>query len=298
MAIFISYSHADAKFVKKLATGLVRHNVHVWVDTWELNVGDSIIDRVQGAIKESDALLIVLSKASVASEWCRRELNAGLIRELEEKRVLVLPVLVEDCDIPMFLREKKYADFQTDFEAGLKSLLDVTLRVTSLDQGRQKVNNIYTDWAETWAYMDDLFTMEYRLIEFSPDLPFTILTEIHLHLNEAGTRRYQEYEKADLGWVGRRIITEALAELAAARDIRIRLEDQRPQFARYVLRDSKLGFEYPVMIRCQRLGEDNGKDQLINVTNYLKQIREHVSKIARKLTPEEGERVEEILSRR
>lgn len=103
MPIFISYSHADKTFVNKLATHLVRHNAHVWIDSWELNVGDSLIQRIQQAIQESSALLVVLSKASVQSEWCKKELNAGLVRELEEKKVLVLPVLVEDCDIPIDL---------------------------------------------------------------------------------------------------------------------------------------------------------------------------------------------------
>jgi hypothetical protein len=94
LAIFISYSHADADFVARLGIGLVQHNVHVLVDKWELNVGDSILNWVQRAIKESGALLVVLSKSSVASNWCNKELNAGLMRELEENRVLVLPVLI------------------------------------------------------------------------------------------------------------------------------------------------------------------------------------------------------------
>jgi hypothetical protein len=100
MPVFISYSHEDKMFVDKLAAHLVKHNAHVWLDRWELNVGDSILNRVQQAIQDSDALLIVLSKTSVTSEWCKKELNAGLMRELDEKRVLVLPVLVENCEPP------------------------------------------------------------------------------------------------------------------------------------------------------------------------------------------------------
>jgi|SRR5580698_10573547 hypothetical protein len=98
MPIFISYSHADKAFVDKLARRLVENDAHVWVDTWELNVGDSILNRVQDAIQVSSSLLIVLSKASVASEWCKKELNAGLMRELDEKKVVVLPVVVVSGD--------------------------------------------------------------------------------------------------------------------------------------------------------------------------------------------------------
>jgi len=76
MTIFISYSHADKLEVDLLAAHMVKRNATVWIDTWELNVGDSIIQRVQDAISESDALLVVLSNASVESEWCKKELRA------------------------------------------------------------------------------------------------------------------------------------------------------------------------------------------------------------------------------
>lgn len=112
MAIFISYNQNDSDFVDKLAKNLVMRRHNVWVDRWELNIGDSLIDKIQGALTKSDAMLIILSKNSVASEWCKKELNSGLMRELEEKRVLVLPCVIDDCEIPLFLREKLYADFR------------------------------------------------------------------------------------------------------------------------------------------------------------------------------------------
>ena len=87
MALFVCYSHTDKEFVDKLAHALVENKAHVWVDRWELTVGDSLVQRVQDAISEADALLVILSKASVQSEWCKKELSAGLMRELSEKRV-------------------------------------------------------------------------------------------------------------------------------------------------------------------------------------------------------------------
>ncbi len=51
-------------------------------DRWELNVGDSLIERIQSALTSAGAILVILSANSVASEWCKKELNVGLIREL------------------------------------------------------------------------------------------------------------------------------------------------------------------------------------------------------------------------
>ena len=216
------------------------------------------------------------------------------MRELEESRVLVLPVLIEDCDIPMFLREKLYADFRTDFEAGMKALIESLAKVTNLDQGRMKAGNTTTDWAETWSYDEDLFWVEYTLIEFSTEMPFTLLTMISVWCNEVITRRYRAYEEAGLGWLYRIIIGEALSDLAAEHDVKVLIEDQRPVMDKYKIRDPKLGAEYKVHIRCQRLGEDNGRDQLVNVGNYLRQICDYVRKLARKPTAEEAAALEKI----
>jgi len=296
MPIFISYSHADKAFVDKLALELVKHDAHVWVDTWELNVGDSILNRVQEAIRDSSALLIVLSKASVASEWCKKELNAGLMRELEEKRVVVLPLLVEDCEIPVFLREKMYADFRKEFKRGLKALLEAVAKVTKIDQGRLKSGGSQIDWSETWGSIDGAFQIDYTLIESNPDWPFTLLTEISITCDEGATKRYEQYKKQGLDWFGRAAITEALCEFATREKIETLLTDQHPQIMKVLIGDPERKISYRVQIRCRRMGQDNGKDQLVKIANYFEQIRDHVRTTARKLTQHEVERLILLMS--
>src|SRR5580658_9775222 len=182
----------------------------LWMSGWELNVGDSILNRVQEAIQSSSALLIILSKASVASEWCKKELNAGLMRELDEKKVIILPVLVEDCEIPVFLREKLYADFRKRFDTGLKALVEAVAKVTKIDQGRLEMGRSQIDWSETWGYLDKSFQTDYTFSESSPDWPFTLLTEISVSCDEGATRRYEQYKEQGLSWLGRAAITEAV----------------------------------------------------------------------------------------
>lgn len=123
---FISYSHKDAPFVDRLAEDLVASGVGVWLDRWEIRVGDSISDRIQLGLQESDYLLVVLSPNSVNSPWVREELNAARVRQLESRRVVVLPVLYQDCDIPPLLKDKRYADFRgARYDQGLRDLLAV-----------------------------------------------------------------------------------------------------------------------------------------------------------------------------
>ena len=147
MPVFISYSRVDSTFATRLAMQLVKHRANVWIDQWELHVGDSLISKIQEAIQGASALIVILSKASVESEWCKKELNSGLIRELDEKRVVILPVLMEECTVPLFLREKKYADFRTDFDGGLRSVLEAIARVTSDTLIRTESPEWHVDWS-------------------------------------------------------------------------------------------------------------------------------------------------------
>jgi len=299
MPVFISYSHADKTFVDRLAANLVKHSAHVWLDRWELNVGDSILNHVQKAIQDSDALLIVLSKASVASEWCKKELSAGLMRELDEKRVLVLPVLVEDCEIPIFLREKMYADFTGKFADGLKPLVEALAKVTNPDQGRIKTGNSTIDWSETWGYDKGGFlNVDYVLVETSAEMPITLLAEIMVTCNEEATDRYKDYEKAGLDWAGRLVIAQVLAEFAVKQKIEVLLQDQRPVEAKFRLQDGSSNKSYDMIVRCRRMGEDNGKDQLVHAANYLQKVRDYLRQRVRKLSAEETARLVQIAANR
>lgn len=192
MTIFISYSHTDKEKVDLLAAHMVKKNASVWVDTWELNVGDSIIQRVQEAITESDALLVALSKASVASEWCKKELNSGLMRELDEKRVVVLPVLLEDCEIPLFLREKMYADLRDNFDAGIHAIMNAVAKVSNPNQNRFSDDDGFLDWAVDWGEEDGQFHIRLTIVNSVNALRMSFLTEIVVLCNDVITRRQQK----------------------------------------------------------------------------------------------------------
>ena len=75
MPIFISYSRKDSALVVVLAANLVRNRHNVWLDKWELSVGDLLIDKIQSALTESSAVILVLSKNSIDSAWCKKRIE-------------------------------------------------------------------------------------------------------------------------------------------------------------------------------------------------------------------------------
>jgi TIR domain len=185
MPVFISYSHQDRDFVDKLAAQLVRNRVHLWLDRWELRVGDSLTSCIESAIGGASALLIVLSRAAVKSDWCRRELNAGLVRELEERRVVVLPVLIEDCQVPLFLRDKLYADFRSSPDHGLQAVLDSLTRFTNDSLGRIVEPEWHMDWAMDWGTIEfdgEVVAAKTRvtIVEQAVAQPYSVLSMIDI----------------------------------------------------------------------------------------------------------------------
>jgi hypothetical protein len=122
--VFICHSHADKPFARKLAVALAGNGFRVWIDEAEIRVGESLIGKIESGISGVTHLLVLLSKASVQSAWCREELRMALSRQIGGKGIRVLPLLLEDCDLPGFLQEKKYADLRDpkQFEASLREI--------------------------------------------------------------------------------------------------------------------------------------------------------------------------------
>jgi hypothetical protein len=99
--------------------------IDVWLDEWEIRVGDPITQKIQLGINESDFVAVWLTKHSVRSGWVEREWQSRYGLEVTTGRVTVLPLLGERCDVPALLRDKKYADFAADYLHGLEELLAV-----------------------------------------------------------------------------------------------------------------------------------------------------------------------------
>src|SRR5258708_29697361 len=120
--IFLSHTFVDKPFVEKLAKSLVSIGVNVWYDKWEIRIGDSLLWKIEQGIRANEYLGVVLSPDAIASEWVKTELASAWHKQLQSKQIVVLPILYRDCEMPLFLADRKYADFRADYEAGFRSL--------------------------------------------------------------------------------------------------------------------------------------------------------------------------------
>lgn len=280
MPIFISYSHANREFVDDLAGQLVREKVHVWLDRWELSLGDSLIDKVQSAVEGASALLVVLSKASVESEWCKKELTAGLFRELDEKRVVVMPILLEDCALPMFLRDKFYADFRTDFDAGLRTVLEGVAKISNASLARSVSADNHTDWSIRSGERDGQIGIFLTYVQQDKDQPYTVLTEIALLPNAVANERLLKVFKEGGKTKMRFVAMEALvAYLGEREDVRPVLDDEEEWVKRIEFHGAAQDEIYEARIGVRRLGQDTGRDILTNVTGLVRTTFEQMRSV-------------------
>jgi len=131
--IFLSHSHEDKVFARRLARDLSVHWLEVWLDEAEIRVGDSLLRKIAAAIDHVDYVVAIISDTSVKSKWVQLELDIAMNREIAERRVFVLPVLCTKAQVPSFLRGKLYADFTTEsnYYPALRQLLRVLGQVPS-----------------------------------------------------------------------------------------------------------------------------------------------------------------------
>ncbi|MGN6400198.1 MAG: toll/interleukin-1 receptor domain-containing protein [Flavisolibacter sp.] len=123
--IFLSHTRIDKPFVRKLAADLRKYGHTVWIDEAEIKIGESLIGKIREGLDSVDYVAAVLSRASIQSEWVKKELEIASNKEIKEKRVIVLPLILEHVELPGFLEGKLYGDFsdENNYDSTLSLLL-------------------------------------------------------------------------------------------------------------------------------------------------------------------------------
>ena len=294
--LFISYSHENADFVNRLVARLIEARVAIWYDRIEIKVGESLLQKIQGAMSEADFLAVVLSKASVQSAWCKEELDAGLIRQLAERRVIVLPLRMEDCEIPLFLRDKKYADFTKGFDYGFQELREAIAGVADPTLGRKDSDDYHTDYGMDWDIHDGRFVLEIDGVGFSKKQRYSVMTRIQILGNEIATRRYRQYVEADLKEVGMTMVVSSCQALFDVPEAHMSLSDNNPKTLTTQMRDPKTGLGYDVSFWARRIGEATGTFVLYHFGAIFGGIFQEIAENTTPMTEAQKAKLHEIIS--
>jgi len=135
---FISYASKDHAFAERLHADLQNKGVRCWFAPEDLPIGAKIRVSIDESIRIYDKLLLVLSKASVASQWVEEEVETALARERQQGTTILFPVRIDNAvmtletgwpalirktrNIGDFRRWKTHSAYQQAFDRLLRDL--------------------------------------------------------------------------------------------------------------------------------------------------------------------------------
>ncbi len=106
MTTFISYSRINSDFALRLAKDLKAVGEDIWFDQLDIPTGARWDDEIEKALDKSEAFLIILSPESIKSQNVKDEVGYAI-----DAGKLILPVVIENCNVPFRLRRFQYVDF-------------------------------------------------------------------------------------------------------------------------------------------------------------------------------------------
>ena len=128
--VFVSHASEDKdRFVTGFATKLRASGINAWLDKWEIQPGDSLVDKIfEKGISTVQIVIIILSNNSIKKPWVKGEIEVSIVKRIEEG-IRIIPIILDGLasgEIPTSLKPIVYVritDLHT-YDAELKRIID------------------------------------------------------------------------------------------------------------------------------------------------------------------------------
>ena len=116
-ALFLSHSHHDEDFTKRLYNDLQNQGVRCWFVPHDLYPGTPIVRRIEEAIHLYEKLLLILSADVMQSDWVQQEVETVLYKEATTGQEILLPIRLDNAILEsetlwaQHLRHRHISDF-------------------------------------------------------------------------------------------------------------------------------------------------------------------------------------------
>ncbi|QWG18797.1 toll/interleukin-1 receptor domain-containing protein [Bradyrhizobium sediminis] len=113
--VFISYTSEDIDIARRVAEALRGAGIEVWWDKWCISSGDSLRQKIDEGIGGCTHFLVLLTPRSINKPWVNQEMDAGLIRKLNDQcRFLPVRHELPASELPPLLSGIASASIVTD----------------------------------------------------------------------------------------------------------------------------------------------------------------------------------------
>lgn len=104
--IFVSHAHEDNAWCRTFVEMLRQAGASVWYDEHNLSHG-VLGEEIERELKARPSFIVILSPASVSSPWVRQEMNGAIHLRRQNPERVILPVVAEKTEVPLFWEEYK-----------------------------------------------------------------------------------------------------------------------------------------------------------------------------------------------
>ncbi len=118
LRVFLCHASQDKPVVRDLYQRLLTDSwIDPWLDEEKLLPGQDWNLEIEKAVESSDAVIVCVSSTSIAKEgYIQKELRQVLNIALEklDGAIFLLPVKLDDCELPRQLRDKQALNYFPD----------------------------------------------------------------------------------------------------------------------------------------------------------------------------------------
>jgi hypothetical protein len=125
--IFLSHNHKDKDVVEQFAIRLrdVFGQDQIFYDSWSMQPGDGIIDKMSEGLGDCKLFLFFVSKNSLQSNMVKLEWQNAVMKATTSE-TKIIPIKLDDCLMPAILLQTLYIDlFTVGLEVALRQVVDV-----------------------------------------------------------------------------------------------------------------------------------------------------------------------------
>ncbi|WP_433763724.1 TIR domain-containing protein [Flavobacterium ginsenosidimutans] len=121
--VFLSYSLRDKDKAMLLANKLKNTGLEIITEYENISFGENIFDELKYLLQSNDFVIILLSKALFESSYFKYEFTKNFFQETKKRKISIIPVLIEKCNIPTDFLEYEIINLSSGFDKGLDKLL-------------------------------------------------------------------------------------------------------------------------------------------------------------------------------